>query len=134
MVVLIVLLFITAFCVVLAKGIEVLAQGSAYNVPPLRLLNTRWGVTTRDSGYTHQQGVYIFRGNLYGPSVFVKLNLTRSDVTAARLVAKYANDHGLRGLPNLDRSGAGSTPELVFEHVKTWHEAGGGKGGRVIEV
>lgn len=127
-------LVFVAFCAAVVKVIEAATQGSAHNIPFSRMFNSRWAVTTRESGYTNEQGVYVFRGRWFAPTEFVRVNMSRDSLEAAKLVAKYANDNGLRGLPDLNRSRTLPTPAAVYEYVEEWHRAGGGKGGRVIEV
>lgn len=131
------LLGFIAFCAATLKLIEAIAQGVDYKIPLTRILNPRWAVTERSTG-----DYYIFRGRWYAPTVLLRVNWyggsPQSKFNTAKLVAKYANEHGLKGLPDLTdlRSGVGgtNTPESILAYVEEWHRVGGGKGGRVVEV
>jgi hypothetical protein len=121
----------------IVKLIEAIAQGVDYKIPLSRIFNPRWAVTERSTG-----SYYVFRGRWYAPTVIMSVSWYGGSSTvkfnAAKLVAKYANDNKLRGLPDLSdlRTGIGgtNTAESILAYVEEWHKVGGGKGGRVVEV
>lgn len=132
-----VLLLIALVAATIFKLIEAIGQGIDYKIPFSRMFNPRWAVTERRTG-----DYYVFRGRWYAPTVIMGVSWYGGSSTnkfnAAKLVAKYANDNSLRGLPDLSdlRTGIGgtNTPESILAYVEEWHKVGGGKGGRVVEV